>query len=376
MAFLINIVSNFENDIVEALWVEINLPQTKPILVGTVYRAPDSKAEYLAKIDSLFQDYCNVYDDVIIMGDFNIDISKSCNSRKINTIAKHSNLNQLIKDYTRVTDKTKTIIDLALVSNPDRVSSSGVHSLGLSDHNLIYLIRKNKKVKVPPKIIKYRSMKNFDQASFIYYSLKKTNWDHVFNYYDVNKALDVWQSLFNKVCDEHAPIKEKLIKGSKLPEWINKDFIKLSKERDYFYKKAHITNDPDDWKSAKLLRNKVNNMNRYLKKTYCTEAINNNVDNCKSLWSTIKKLIPKQQSSIQSVHTKQGNTVDDKDTANQFNDFFTSIGSKLASIFNNVGHNDLNHLSKLTTAKFDFDVITSEFVFDEISKMNNKNTWS
>ena len=118
-------------------------------------------------------------------------------------------------------------------------------------------------------------------------SLKKTNWDHVFNCYDVNKALDVWQSLFNKVCDEHAPIKEKLIKGSKLPEWINKDFIKLSKERDYFYKKAHITNDPDDWKSAKLLRNKVNNMNRYLKKIYCTEAINNNVDNCKSLWSTI-----------------------------------------------------------------------------------------
>ena len=46
------------------------------------------------------------------MGDFNIDISKSCNFRKINTIAKHSNLNQLIKDYTRVTDKTKTIIDL------------------------------------------------------------------------------------------------------------------------------------------------------------------------------------------------------------------------------------------------------------------------
>ena len=113
-------------------------------------------------------------------------------------------------------------------------------------------------------------------------------------------------------------------------------------------------------------------MNRYLKKTYCTEAINNNVDNCKSLWSTIKKLFLKQQSSIQSVHTKQGNTVADKDTANQFNDFFTSIGSKLASKFNNVGHNDLNHLSKLTTAKFDFDVITSEFVFDEISKMNNK----
>ena len=96
------------------------------------------------------------------------------------------------------------------------------------------------------------------------------------------------------------------------------------------------------------------------------------------LWSTIKKLIPKQQSPIQSVHSKQGNTVDDKDTANQFNDFFTSIGSKLASRFNNVEHDNLNHLSKVTTAKFDFDVITPAFVFDEISKMNNKKSpaWS
>ena len=113
-------------------------------------------------------------------------------------------------------------------------------------------------------------------------------------------------------------------------------------------------------------------MNRYLKKTYCTDAINNNVDNSKSLWSTIKKLIPKHQSSIQSVHSEQGNTVDDKDTANQFNDFFTSIGSKLASKFNNVDHSNLNQLPEETTAKFDFDVITPEFVFDEISKMSNK----
>ena len=60
------------------------------------------------------------------------------------------------------------------------------------------------------------------------------------------------------MCDVHAPIKDNLVKGSKLPEWINNDFIKLSKQRDYFYKKAHKTNDPNDWKSAKSLRNKVN----------------------------------------------------------------------------------------------------------------------
>ena len=52
-------------------------------------------------------------------------------------------MKQLIKDYTIITEFTKTKLDLAFVSKPDKVSSSGVHSLGLSDHSLIYLIRRN-----------------------------------------------------------------------------------------------------------------------------------------------------------------------------------------------------------------------------------------
>ena len=40
---------------IEALWIELNLPHTKPILVGTVYRPPDSKVEYLDNLDSIFQ---------------------------------------------------------------------------------------------------------------------------------------------------------------------------------------------------------------------------------------------------------------------------------------------------------------------------------
>ena len=136
---------------VEVLWIEIALPHTKPIL-GTVYRPPDSKAEYIENFDLIFQNCTTLYDDVIIVGDFNLDINKKCNSSKIKSIASHCNMKQLIKDFTRITETTKTIIDLAFVSKPDKVYSSGVHSLGLSDHNLIYLIRRNKKVKVPPRL--------------------------------------------------------------------------------------------------------------------------------------------------------------------------------------------------------------------------------
>ena len=50
----------------------------------------------------------------------------------------------------------------------------------------------------------------------------------------------------------HAPYKEKQIKGS-LPEWINGDYIRLSKDRDFFFSKAHKKNNPKDWERAKSL---------------------------------------------------------------------------------------------------------------------------
>ena len=60
----------------------------------------------------------------------------------------------------------------------------------------------------------------------------------------------------------HCPLKEKRIKGS-LPEWISSDYIKLSKDRDHYYSKAHKTNDPQDWLMAKNLRNQVNILKAY-----------------------------------------------------------------------------------------------------------------
>jgi hypothetical protein len=88
---------------VEALWIEINLPYTKPIILGTVYRVPDANAEYFENVDLMFQNCASIYDEIIILGDFNLDISKSPLSRKISGLANRSQLTQLINDFTRIT---------------------------------------------------------------------------------------------------------------------------------------------------------------------------------------------------------------------------------------------------------------------------------
>ena len=49
-------------------------------------------------------------------------------------------LDQIIVEPTRFTPKSRTIIDLILVSDPAKISQSGVIEIGVSDHffNILY----------------------------------------------------------------------------------------------------------------------------------------------------------------------------------------------------------------------------------------------
>ena len=196
---------------------------------------------------------------------------------------------------------------------------------------------------------------------------------------NVNEALSKWQNLFTEICDKHAPFKEKKVKGC-LPEWINGEFLSLCKDRDYYFAKAHKTNSQEDWKMARSLRNRVNNMRYYLKKNYCNNAIINNMHDSKSLWKTIKKIVPNKISSAPtSIFNKDDkciNSGQSKDMANEFNKYFTSIGDELGSKFNEYNHikcpcNDVCSKQYCMVDKFKFSAISAEFVLDEICSMQN-----
>ena len=57
---------------------------------------------------------------------------------------------QLIKDYTRVTQTSRTMIDL-IFSDCSHISCSGEMNINLSDHLPIYLIKKKERGKIYKK---------------------------------------------------------------------------------------------------------------------------------------------------------------------------------------------------------------------------------
>ena len=80
--------------------------------------------------------------------------------------------------------------------------------LGLSDHDPIYAIQKQKTTRPQPKLIEYRSMKGFDNDRFLA-DLAKIPWHTAYIFNDIDDICEQWYQLFIDVVDQQMPRKEK-----------------------------------------------------------------------------------------------------------------------------------------------------------------------
>jgi len=132
---------------------------------------------------------------------------------------------QLIQVPTRVTASSSTLIDLFLTNNPCKFSHHGVSHIGISDHSLIYAIRKSFTSTGVPTIINSRQLRNFDPTMFRR-DLALAPWQSVENITDPNVAWNAWRNMFLNICDSHAPFRRKKVRSSNSP-WLTPDLKKL-----------------------------------------------------------------------------------------------------------------------------------------------------
>ena len=89
---------------------------------------------------------------------------ESHTSRLVNLIETHQ-LSQLINQPTRVTEETRTLIDLFITNSEESILHSGVYPLSISDHKLIYAVRKISIPRSSPGISKRGALKISKQRS-------------------------------------------------------------------------------------------------------------------------------------------------------------------------------------------------------------------
>ena len=137
----------------------------------------------------------------------------------------------MIKEPTRVTSTSSSLIDLVFTNQPNNISNSGVIDLGMSDHSLSYAVKKVTMPKYRQTGSKVRNFKRFNETDFIE-ELSGIPWYLATQYMNPNDNWHVWKSFFLEALDRHAPLIYKSIKHNSVP-WINSNIKKLIRSRDY-----------------------------------------------------------------------------------------------------------------------------------------------
>lgn len=196
---------------IETIWVEVELPNTKPFLLCTAYRPPSAHCDWI----DLFEEELSIAQtsslEYTLMGDFNIDFTACSNNKWLNMIQLFD-LTQLIIQPTRITQTTSTIIDHVYTSHPENITESFVSNFSLSDHLPICFTRKvnSKPLKKEHTTISYRCFKEFNEGLFLN---ELTNDLNTFstNLSNVDDDFSKWFSLVLKHLNVLAPIKTKWV---------------------------------------------------------------------------------------------------------------------------------------------------------------------
>ncbi len=128
-------------------------------------------------------------------------------------------LQQLITSPTRITPRTKTLLDIIITKIGDtKIIDSGVIHLGISDHSLVYACRKVSIPKAKPKVVETRQ---FTITNFQQHLNQALNSTLFYNCTDANTAWYTWKEIFLEIADIHAPVLKKKVKSEYNPWMTN-----------------------------------------------------------------------------------------------------------------------------------------------------------
>ena len=368
------------NDIVppelEATCVEITKPHSRPFIVTTVYRPPNATSEFFHHLEHLIKAVDDENKEMHILGDLNCDLLKpepDSATKRIKMLYELYQFNQLIDKATQVTMTTSSLIDHMVTNTPEKIASTGVIHTGISDHSLIFAIRKiHVVVKQAANTIEIRNMKKFNEQNFLR-DLSNQCWDYVYFYADnPNDMWKIWKQLFLEVLNKHAPLQTKRIRSRKTPCLTN-DIKNLINTRDSLKRKAVITNVENDWQNYKIARNKVNIELRKTKRDYFSNKIAGQKCNPREAWKTINSLMGRKNKSaiVNELSIGDNKLSNSRDIAKGFNEFFSNIGPDLASKIDTSNYNFLDYMQNAKSEFTQFELITVDKLYHLLSGLSS-----
>ena len=308
---------------VQGIFVEITLFKVKWLIGGFYNPNKLYIAEFLKNVGNSLDIYLNSYENLIILGDFNSEVTE----KAMQEFCEIFNLKSLISQPTCFkTVLNPSCIDLILTNRKRCFQNSNVIETGISDHHkLTVTVLKTVFKKKKAKSIIYRDYKSFSKDKFSqeFFMLIMTHREmNCLTFYEIN---DICLFLLNK----HAPVKQKFVRGNDglfMTKKLRKAIMIRSRLKNNYNKiKSDIC-----FKAYKKQRNFCTSLLRKTKLEYFNSLKSSDINDVKKFWKMIKPIFSSKRAN-EDINLVDNNTIiySDKTAAEIFVRFFSDIVSNL-----------------------------------------------
>ena len=328
---------------VESTFIEVVDQNSKNKIIGCIYKHHNiTEKEFMCHFLPVLRKIKKENKPCEIAGDFNINLLNSV--KNIDQALFYNETTSLdfmplITVPTRITSKSKTLIDNIIVNHYDKNIISGNITVGISDHIPQFSLIPTKKYfkKIKSRKTYRRNFKQMDTKIFKS-DLESSDWSFS-SQKDVNKSLEQFVSTIFNNLDKHAPLIKSTKRQMKLQckPWITQGIQISIRRKDKIYQQMIKEKDQEKKynleKRYKILKQKIFNLTRSSKKLHYLKFFQQNSKNVKKLWSGVNEIIqnkPKRRVPIDFLTNSAGDNFTDKTSiANEFNTFFSGIAGDL-----------------------------------------------
>ena len=150
-------------------------------------------------------------------------------------------LTEIIRDPTRITCSTSSLLDHIITNSLEKISQKGTIDVGLSDHQLIYCTRKVLWTKLNMhNQFQVQSLKKYSVEAYTN-ALRQIDFPNYDAFSNVNVAYTDLVKKISNTIDSVAPIKEVRIKNN-TQGWFDHEIVDAIKIRDKYFKKFKKSN--------------------------------------------------------------------------------------------------------------------------------------
>ena len=318
-----------------SIWCEINLNKTDTLLVGLIYRSPNTTSENSEALRKqlLHMTMLHHISHTLVFGDFNFPEIKW----KHNTVsAGPKSEPQMFFDLTndlllmqhvekptrRRPGQKPSLLDLVLTQDENAIDEI-VHApaLGASDHDCLmwtYLCRAE-------TFHSNKERLNYNKGNYnaIKTQFANTDWKGKMNNLSCNEAWGVFLREYKSAVDKNIPVKK--MKANRKPVWMKAGVVKSVKKKHQLYMRYRRTQRYKDYQEYAKQRNRAKKAVVRAQAAYEKKIMSEFKMKPKQLFNYVREK-QKVKTGISRLENEDGNLTDsEEEAANVLNRFFRSV---------------------------------------------------